>query len=132
MSSNAGLYTFSDETRHKLFNFRMTTSRSETPQAVIYLVDKKKGNEIRQESDATVYDSLEDVADSLSENTARFVLLSYPSPHTYVLIYYNPDGPSEMKMLYAGAREVMRNESGVNKVFDVKTTEELLNVPGLL
>ena len=45
------------------------------------LVDKKRGNEIRQESDATVYDSLEDVADNLSENTARFVLLSYPSPH---------------------------------------------------
>ena len=35
-------------------------------------------------------------------------------------------------MLYAGAREVMRNESGANKVFDVKTTEELLHVPGML
>ncbi|AEO70895.1 uncharacterized protein THITE_2122744 [Thermothielavioides terrestris NRRL 8126] len=77
MSSEARLYTFSQETKDHLRKFRLGTSRSNSPQAVIYLIDKQT-KEIRQDDDATVYRSLEELADDLPDHSPRFVLLSYP------------------------------------------------------
>jgi hypothetical protein len=41
------------------------------------LIDKQT-KEIRQDDDATVYRSLEELADDLPDHSPRFVLLSYP------------------------------------------------------
>ena len=44
----------------------------------------------------------------------------------YVLINYIPDCKIELKMLYAAAKELMRNTAEVVKVLDIKTAEELV------
>lgn len=140
MSSEARLYTFSQETKDHLRKFRLGTSRSNDPQAVIYLIDKNT-KEIRQDDDhKTVYTSLEKIADDLPDHSARFVLLSYPltlpsgrQSVPYVLLYYLPiTCNNEQRMLYAGAKELMRNTSEVGKVLDLESAEDLEEVPAKL
>ncbi len=93
--------------------------------------------EIRQDDDKTVYKSLDELADDLPENSPRFVLLSYPMTLPsgrmsvpYVMLYFLPiTCNSEMRMLYAGAKELMRNTSEVGKVLDIDSTEEFEDLP---
>ncbi|OJD40561.1 gmf family protein [Diplodia corticola] len=134
MSSEARLFTFSPETKEKLRKFRLGTSRAKDPQAVIYQIDKKT-LEIHQ-SDNEVYTNLQDIADELPDNTPRFVLLSYPMTLEsgrlsvpYVMIYHLPTTcNSEMKMLYASAKELMRNTAEVNRIIEISDAEELENI----
>ncbi|PMB71123.1 Actin-depolymerizing factor gmf1 [Beauveria bassiana] len=87
-ASESRLYTFSGETKEHLRKFRLSTSRAKDPQAVICepsirligyddLVDKNT-QEIRQDDDKTVYNTLEEIGDDLPDHSPRFVLLSYP------------------------------------------------------
>ncbi|KAL1887576.1 hypothetical protein Sste5346_010129 [Sporothrix stenoceras] len=132
----ARLYTFSQETKDQLRKFRLGTSRARDPQAVIYLIDRAT-KEIRQDEEKTVYKSLDEIADDLPENSPRFVLLSYPMnlpsgrlSCPYVLLYYLPiTCNSELRMLYAGAKELMRNTSEVGKVLDVESTDDFEELP---
>ncbi|KAL0256398.1 hypothetical protein SLS55_008793 [Diplodia seriata] len=135
MSSEARLFTFSTETKDKLRKFRLGTSRAKDPQAVIYQIDKKT-LEIHQ-SDNEVYNNLQDIADELPDNTPRFVLLSYPMTLEpsgrlavpYVMIYHLPTTcNSEMKMLYASAKELMRNTAEVNRIIEISDAEELESI----
>ncbi|KXX77847.1 Actin-depolymerizing factor gmf1 [Madurella mycetomatis] len=135
-SSEARLYTFSQETKDHLRKFRLGTSRSNDPQAVIYMIDKQT-KEIRQDEDQTVYKSLDELADDLPDHSPRFVLLSYPLTLPsgrlsvpYVMLYYMPTTcNSELRMLYAGAKELMRNTSEVTKIIDLESAEELDEIP---
>ncbi|KAK1767980.1 GMF family protein [Phialemonium atrogriseum] len=139
MSSEARLYAFSQETKDHLRKFRLGTSRSNDPQAVIYLIDKTT-HEIRQDDDKTVYKTLEEIADDLPDHSPRFVLLSYPLTLPsgrlsvpYVLLYYLPiTCNNEMRMLYAGAKELMRNTSEVGRVIDVESADDLEEIPSKL
>ncbi|CAK7562840.1 MAG: hypothetical protein SEPTF4163_000696 [Sporothrix epigloea] len=139
MSSEARLYTFSQETKDQLRKFRLGTSRARDPQAVIYLIDRAT-KEIRQDEDKTVYTSLDEIADDLPDNSPRFVLLSYPMTLPsgrlvcpYVMLYYLPiTCNSELRMLYAGAKELMRNTSEVGKVLDMESTDDLEELPDRL
>ncbi|CAK7269955.1 hypothetical protein SEPCBS119000_003838 [Sporothrix epigloea] len=136
MSSEARLYTFSQETKDQLRKFRLGTSRARDPQATIYLIDRAT-KEIRQDEDKTVYTSLEEIADDLPDNSPRFVLLSYPMTLPsgrlvcpYVMLYYLPiTCNSELRMLYAGAKELMRNTSEVGRVLDLESTDDLEELP---
>ncbi|KAK4189290.1 GMF family protein [Podospora australis] len=136
MSSESRLYTFSDATKQHLRKFRLGTSRSSDPQAVIYYIDKQT-KEIKQDEEGTVYKSLEEIADDLPDHSPRFVLLSYPMTLPsgrlsvpYVMLYYLPTTcNSELRMLYAGAKELMRNTSEVTKILDLESAEELEEVP---
>ncbi|KAH6632749.1 hypothetical protein F5144DRAFT_575106 [Chaetomium tenue] len=136
MSSEARLYTFSQETTDHLRKFRLGTSRSNDPQAVIYLIDKQT-KEIRQDEEETVYKSLDELAEDLPDHAPRFVLLSYPLTLPsgrlsvpYVMLYYLPTTcNSELRMLYAGAKELMRNTSEVTRILDLESAEELEEVP---
>ena len=48
----------------------------------------------------------------------------------YVLLYYLPETcNAQMRMLYAGAKELMRNTSEVGSVIDVGSAEELHELP---
>lgn len=48
----------------------------------------------------------------------------------YVMLYYMPTTcNSELRMLYAGAKELMRNTSEVTKIIDLESTEELEEIP---
>lgn len=48
----------------------------------------------------------------------------------YVLLYYLPiTCNAESRMLYAGAKELMRNTSEVGRVIDVESTEDLEEIP---
>jgi len=48
----------------------------------------------------------------------------------YVLLYYLPvTCNNEMRMLYAGAKELMRNTSEVGKVMEIESTEDLEEIP---
>lgn len=139
MSSEARLYTFSQETKDHLRKFRLTTSRAKGPQAVIYTIDKKT-HEIKQDEDQTVYTSLEEIGEDLPDHSPRFVLLSYPLTMPdgrfsvpYVMLYYLPiTANSELRMLYASAKELVRNTSEVGKVFDIESADDLEEIPDKL
>ncbi|KAK7179818.1 glia maturation factor beta [Paraphaeosphaeria sporulosa] len=130
-SSESRLYTFSDETKQKLRKFRLGTSRAKDPQAIIYEIDKKT-LEIRP-IDGEVYTNVQELADELPDHAPRFVLLSYPLTLDsgrlsvpYVMLYYLPiTCNSEVKMLYAGAKELMRNTAEVNKIIEIDSADDL-------
>ncbi|KAH8758428.1 GMF family protein [Diaporthe sp. PMI_573] len=136
MSSEARLYTFSQETKDHLRKFRLGTSRSNEAQAVIYMIDKAS-KEIKQDDEKTVYKSLEEIGDDLPDHSPRFVLLSYPMTLSsgrqsvpYVLLFYLPvTCNSELRMLYAGAKELFRNTAEVNKVIDINSVDDLEEIP---
>ncbi|KAF4846431.1 Actin-depolymerizing factor gmf1 [Colletotrichum siamense] len=138
-ASESRLYTFSQETKDHLRKFRLGTSRSNDPQAVIYYIDKNT-HEIKQDDDKVVYKSLEEIGDDLPDHSPRFVLLSYPLTLPsgrlsvpYVLIYYLPiTCNNEIRMLYAGAKELMRNTSEVGRVIDIQEAEDLEEIPSKL
>ncbi|KAL4889452.1 glial factor naturation factor [Aspergillus ambiguus] len=132
--SESRLYTFSPETKEKLRKFRLGTSRAKDPQAIIYIIDKET-QEIRPE-DGEVYSKMEDLADELPESSPRFILLSYPLTLAsgrltvpYVLLYYLPENcnPS-MRMQYAGAVELMRNNAEVQRVLEVHEEDDIISI----
>lgn len=48
----------------------------------------------------------------------------------YVLLYYLPiTCNSQMRMLYASAKELMRNTSEVSKVIDIESPDDLEELP---
>ncbi|KAK4931010.1 hypothetical protein LTR49_002425 [Elasticomyces elasticus] len=131
MSSESRLYTFSQETKDKLRKFRLSTSRAKDPQAVIYQVDKSS-MEIKQ-ADDEVYKNMQELSDELPDNSPRYVLLSYPLTLAsgrlsvpYVMInYLPPTCSSEMRMLYAGAKELMRNQAEAGRIIEIDSAEDL-------
>lgn len=131
MSSESRLYTFSDETTKKLRKFRLGTSRAKDAQAVIYQIDKKTLEIAPVDDD--VYSDLQSLGDELPDHAPRFVLLSYPLTHDsgrvsvpYVMLYYLPvTCNNEVKMLYAGAKELMRNTAEVNRIIEIDSAEDL-------
>jgi len=51
----------------------------------------------------------------------------------YVMLYYLPvTANSEMRMLYAGAKELMRNTAEVNKIIEIDSAEDLAEIEGKL
>lgn len=134
MTSEARLYSFSQDTTAQLRKFRLSTSRIAKPQARIYVINKDT-MEIKWEDEET-YTSLQEIADALPENSPRYVLLSYPVTLNsgrlstpYILLYYLPENANnQLRMVYAGAKELMRNTAEVGKVIDVADEEELLAV----
>ena len=138
MSSESRLYTISPETRTALRKFRLGTSRAKDPQAMIYEIDKKT-LEIRA-ADDEVFSDLGAIADELPDHAPRFVLLSYPltldsgrMAVPYVMLYYLPvTCNNEVKMLYAGAKELMRNTAEVNKIIEIDSAEEVEEMESLL
>ncbi|KAI7370297.1 hypothetical protein KC354_g1338 [Hortaea werneckii] len=131
MSSEARLYTFSPETKNALRKFRLGTSRAKDPQAVIYQIDKST-MEIKQ-VDETIYSNMQELSDELPDNSPRYILLSYPLTMEsgrlsvpYVMInYLPPTCSSEMRMLYAGAKELMRNQAEVNRIIEMDAAEDI-------
>lgn len=138
MSSESRLYTFSPETQEKLRKFRLGTSRAKDPQAVVYQIDKNT-LEIAQAGDET-YTDMQELADELPDHSPRYVLLSYPLTLPsgrlsvpYVLLYYLPvTCNSENRMLYAGAKELMRNTAEVGRVIELSEPEDLESIEGKL
>ncbi|KAK5998656.1 Actin-depolymerizing factor gmf1 [Cladobotryum mycophilum] len=139
MASESRLYQFSGETKDFLRKFRMTTSRAKDPQAVVFYIDKET-HEVRQDDEMIVYASLDELADELPDHAPRYVLLSYPLTKSdgrlsvpYVMLYYLPvTCNAATRMLYAGAKELMRNMSEVNRVFDVVSKDDLEDIPDSL
>ncbi|THX26426.1 glia maturation factor beta [Aureobasidium pullulans] len=127
----ARLYTFSPETKTALRKFRLGTSRAKDPQAVIYQIDKKT-LEISK-ADDEVYTDLSLLGEELPDHSPRFILLSYPLTMAsgrlsvpYVMLYYLPvTCNSELKMVYAGAKELMRNQAEVGRIIEIDSVEEL-------
>ncbi|KAF2129484.1 actin depolymerizing protein [Dothidotthia symphoricarpi CBS 119687] len=134
MASESRLYTFSAETQTKLRKFRLGTSRAKDPQAVIYEIDKKT-LEIRPVDDE-VYTDVQSLADDLPEHAPRYVLLSYPLTLDsgrlsvpYVMLYYLPvTCNNEVKMLYASAKELMRNTAEVNRIIEIDAAEDIEDI----
>ncbi|KAA8894625.1 hypothetical protein FN846DRAFT_400919 [Sphaerosporella brunnea] len=138
MASESRLYQISTDTRARLRKFRLNTSRAQSAQALILSIDKKSF-EI-QPSTGDVLATLEDIADALPEHAPRFVLLSYPLTLgdgrlsvPYVMLNWMPATVgSELRMLYAGAKELVRNTAEVGKVLDVAEEEDVLAVQEVL
>ncbi|KAF2771479.1 glia maturation factor beta, partial [Teratosphaeria nubilosa] len=130
-SSESRLYTFSPETKDKLRKFRLGTSRAKDPMAVIYQIDKSS-MEIKQ-ADDEIYKNMQELSDELPDNSPRYILLSYPLTMAsgrlsvpYVMINYLPPTCSaELRMLYAGAKELLRNQAEVNRIIEIDSAEDL-------
>jgi hypothetical protein len=83
-----------------------------------------------------VYTSLEQITEELPEHAPRFVLLSYPitlkdgrGSVPYVMLNWMPvTVGSELRMMYAGAKELVRNTAEVGKILDVAEEEDILDV----
>jgi hypothetical protein len=96
--------------------------------------------EIKQDEDKTVYTNLPEIGDDLPGHSPRFVLLSYPltlpsgrMSVPYVLLYYLPvTCNAELRMLYAGAKELMRNTAEVGKVIEIDSADDLEELPAKL
>jgi hypothetical protein len=109
-------------------------SRAKDPQAVIYTI-KRETLEILPAS-PTIYTSLQDISDDLPENQPRFILLSYPMTLSsgrmsvpYVMLNYLPaNTKQETRMLYAGAKELMRNTAEVNRIIEISEAEEVESI----
>lgn len=79
---------------------------------------------------------MQDLSDELPDNSPRFVLLSYPLTLgsgrlsvPYVMLNYLPATcNSEMRMLYAGAKELMRNQSEAGRMIEIDTAEEVEDI----
>ncbi|KAM0344304.1 hypothetical protein ACHAPU_007661 [Fusarium lateritium] len=103
------------------------------------MIDKNT-YEIRQDEDKTVYTSLDEVAEDLPDHAPRFVLLSYPLTMgdgrlsvPYVLLFYLPvTCNAEIRMLYAGAKELMRNTAEVGRIIDIESVDDLEDIPDKL
>ncbi|KAK3677923.1 hypothetical protein LTR78_002018 [Recurvomyces mirabilis] len=88
--------------------------------------------EIKQDGDE-VYKKIPDLADELPDNSPRYILLSYPLTLAsgrlsvpYVMInYLPPTCSSEMRMLYASAKELLRNQSEVGRIIEIDSAEDL-------
>lgn len=51
----------------------------------------------------------------------------------YVLLYYLPiTCNNELRMIYAGAKELMRNTSEVSRVIDIESADDLEELPSKL
>ncbi|KAK3202949.1 hypothetical protein GRF29_154g1325827 [Pseudopithomyces chartarum] len=95
----------------------------------------KKTLEIRP-VDGDVYSNVQELADELPDHAPRFVLLSYPLTLDsgrlsvpYVMLYYLPvTCNNEVKMLYAGAKELMRNTAEVNKIIEIDSADDLEDI----
>ena len=110
-------------------------------------------------ADDEIYSSMQELADELPDHSPRFVLLSYPltlvrshllhafypsadnsvsqpsgrASVPYVMISYMPvTCNAELRMLYAGAKELMRNEAEVGRVVEIADAEELAGIEGVL
>ncbi|KAI9683561.1 MAG: hypothetical protein M1829_004864 [Trizodia sp. TS-e1964] len=134
MASESRLYTFSPSTQEKLRKFRLSTSNAPGPRAIIYQINKQT-LEIAPVDDVE-YTSIDELAEELPEHSARFVLLSYPLTLPsgrlsvpYVLLYYLPIScNAEMRVLYAGAKELMRAAAETGRVVEMEAPEEVLDV----
>ncbi|THV82326.1 hypothetical protein D6C84_00933 [Aureobasidium pullulans] len=73
------------------------------------------------------------LGEELPDHSPRFILLSYPLTMAsgrlsvpYVMLYYLPvTCNSELKMVYAGAKELMRNQAEVGRIIEIDSVEEL-------
>jgi hypothetical protein len=87
-----------------------------------------------------VYESLEDVAEELPEHAPRYVLLSYPvtlkdgrMAAPYVMLNYMPvTVNAELRMLYAGAKELVRNTAEAGKIIEVSDEDDVVGVKEVL
>jgi len=131
------LYHLSASTEDGLHRFRLDTSRVKTAQAKIYYIDKKDNRSILPDQRGGTYTSLEDIADALPENNARFVFLSYPcvleksgrQASPYVMLFYMPPGAgSEERMMYASAKEFVRGRAQASRVYEVSDEWEVTEV----
>jgi len=140
MASESRLYTFSQETKDALRKFRLSTSRAKDPQAIIYQIDKKTLEIHRSDDTNAVYTNMQDLSDELPDNSPRFVLLSYPltlksgrQSVPYVMLNYLPATCNqETRMLYAGAKELMRNQSEAGRIIEIGDAEEVETIEEVL
>ncbi|KAF4554738.1 Actin-depolymerizing factor gmf1-like protein [Elsinoe fawcettii] len=95
----------------------------------------KSTHEIHAEDDTT-YTNLQDLADELPDHSPRYILLSHPitmasgrQSAPYVMLYYLPvTCNSELKMVYAGAKELVRNTAEVQRIIEVGDAEEVVEI----
>lgn len=88
----------------------------------------KKTYEVQKEQEEPI-ESIEELVEELPDNSARYVIISYPmklsdgrikSP--LVLVYWRPPTcGQESKMLYAGGVELIRDKAGVSQYVPITT-----------
>ncbi|VVT56354.1 uncharacterized protein SAPINGB_P004998 [Magnusiomyces paraingens] len=136
------LYTFADTTRQTINKFRFASARAKNPQALILKIAKT--DQVISidpfDDDTLIISSIDDLRETLPENAPRLVLLSYPHvlpdgrlTAPYVMLYFRPPTASQtLLMSYAGAVELIRNESNVSRVIEFEDEDDLDDIEALL
>ncbi|KAF9343996.1 hypothetical protein BGX26_004941 [Mortierella sp. AD094] len=114
----------------KIEAFRFA-KRSQGNAALICKIDKNKLLIEEDEDQDSI--TMEELAESLPDNTPRYVVLSFELKHDdgrlsypLVFLYYAPSGVKpELNMLYASAKTYFQNKVGLGKVFDVQDADTL-------
>ncbi|CAB11220.1 Actin-depolymerizing factor gmf1 [Schizosaccharomyces pombe] len=131
MSSEARMFTISDTTMKEIDRFRLRLKKS-VMYAFILKVDKAT-KEIVPDGEIMDLQSIEEVADELSETNPRFILVSYPTKTTdgrlstpLFMIYWRPSAtPNDLSMIYASAKVWFQDVSQVHKVFEARDSEDI-------
>jgi len=112
----------------------------------MFVVSSNIGNQINKatleiaQADEEVYKDMSLLAEELPTHSPRYILLSYPLTLSsgrisvpYVMIYYLPvTCNAELRMLYAAAKETMRNTAEVGRVIELADAEDLEGIRELL
>ncbi|CCC68517.1 hypothetical protein NCAS_0B04330 [Naumovozyma castellii] len=127
----SSLYYFSTETKGTIRKFRISTGRVETIKGLSIKIQPKPSYEIvipeDEQEEVEEIESLEELRECLPDTSPRFLLLAYPMTNKdgikqvpLVVIYWKPMTvvSQELKMLYAGALEMVRNECGTFKLVE--------------
>ena len=130
----SSLYHISSETKARINKFRISTGRAERIEVLPIKIQPKPSYEIvideeeREELDEL--ESLDDLAETLPDHAPRFLLMAYPmttrdgiKKTPLILLYWKPNAivSQGLKMLYAGALEMVRDVCGTSKLVEVSS-----------
>ncbi|KAF6017435.1 GMFG [Bugula neritina] len=121
--------TVDPELKAKLTKFRFR--KSQTNAAIIMKINKDDLTVVLEEELEDC--DLDEVKDNLSEHQPRYLVYSFKQTHpdgriSYPLcfVYISPEGcKPEQHMMYAGSKTELVKETGMTKVFELRSLEEL-------
>ncbi|EPY51697.1 cofilin/tropomyosin family protein [Schizosaccharomyces cryophilus OY26] len=131
MSSEARMFSISDTIVKEIDRFRLRLKKS-LLFAYIFKIDKSS-KEVVPDGEIMQIESVEEIADELSETQPRYILVSYPTKTTdgrlstpLFMIYWRPSSsPHDLSMIYASAKVWFQDKSQVHKVMEVREVEDI-------
>jgi len=129
MAQNVQICEIDPELKEKLKEFRFRKAQNNA--AIIMKINPKT---LTVSVDEELEDcDLEEVRENLSEHQPRYLVYSFKQDHgdgriSYPMcfVFVSPEGSkAELHMMYAGSKTFLVSETGMTKVFELRSLEEL-------